>query len=179
MRIKTLAGATFRNRFQLPSVRSTCLHESAHTASLIIDGQTPLAVMVDVWSGANGVMGRVVADWENHDLTPKTVTAQLVCVLAGPVFYGGEPQVDITCWPIAPHKWRADGNVSDGEQAKVLVEWLKLDRISWGRVCHKVAERVEDRHFRRLVSEVARALQDVGELHQSDLHAIAERVPER
>src|SRR5918911_3596917 len=100
----------------LPSTRSVCLHEAYHSASLIMASMTPLSVSVDVWSGAmDGHIGNVKADWTNHDFTPYTMREQLISVLLGAIA-DGEPQIDVTCWPLDPSEWK-DGNSADADQA--------------------------------------------------------------
>jgi hypothetical protein len=114
-------------------------------------------------------------DWEHHDFTPRHMHADLLSVVLGPIA-DGEPQLNVSCWPIDPDQWQ-DANVHDGRQDKFLVDWLGLDQVAWGYALHKASRRTRDRRFSRLVSEIARELEQTGELHQPELNAIAERVP--
>lgn len=160
---------------ELPSTREVAWHEAYHAASLIVSGMTPLAVSVDVWSGApDGRIGNVKPDWHNHDFTPFTMREQLISVLLGAAA-DGEPQIDAACWPIDPEKWEPSHH-ADAEQAKFIAgEWLALDQVAWGQVVYKACERTKNKRFRRLVVEIARELEEQGELYQPELVAIDER----
>lgn len=140
-----------------------------------MDGQTPLSVMVDVFSGAtDGLVGRVKPDFETHDLTPRVLRNQLVAVVLGAMSHG-EPQLDVMAWPIDPDSWR-EGSGHDARHAKFICEWLGLDQVDWGHVLHTASERAKDKRFRHLVRAIATDLERVGELHQPELIEIARKV---
>lgn len=150
---------------QLPSTRSTCYHEAAHAASLILNGWPPKVVRVDM---PRGLLGSCKVDWDARDPSDTgTLRLALISVLCGPMSDGE----NVTQW--YPDAWPEN---RDGQQAKYLSEELGLDEVAWGFVCYKAARQCRDRHFRTLQVAIAQRLEDVEIVGQAELIAMAKDI---
>lgn len=155
----------------LPSTRSTAWHEAAHCAALCLAGLTPLVCRVD-WPERT-LLGSTHPDWEHNDFTPDTMYALLISVLQGPLNDGQR----VDAWPIDPDTWE-DGSHKDGEQAEFIAQWLGFDAagVDWHYAIFRAQKLGRDRTFRRLVVEIAGALEDKEVLFQSELQQLTDAV---
>lgn len=157
----------------LPGTREVCWHEAHHAAALCLSGLTPLLVRVD-WP-TQELAGSVKPDWENHAPNPDVMREVLIAILQGPISAGGLHEAQIT-WPIDPTTGWQDGTRRDVEQIQFIVESLGLDRIDWLGIVNEAVSLARSPRFRRLVVEIATALEHTELLFQHELIALTAKV---
>jgi hypothetical protein len=155
----------------LPGSRSTARHEAAHAASLIMSGLTPLAVQAD--QPTERLLGRVLTDWENHDLTERNLREHLLSILVAPLLEG--ERIDDTRWRPDFDGW-CDHCATDARQAQFLIKLLRLNRFDWIGVVCRARRRTRDQTFRRLLVAIADEVEELECVLQPELDRIAEGV---
>ena len=152
-----------------PARAAVSWHESAHCASLILDGHVP--ELVRIFGIGDDDEGRTQLDWVNHQLDRDTAISVLTSLIM-PVVCEGKATIAIQFgWPIEVDAW-PEGHQRDAEQAQLVGEFASITGIDWTRIVHDAITRSRDMRFKRLASAISRQLESIELLFAHELEQI-------
>jgi hypothetical protein len=155
----------------LPTGREIARHEANHAAALCMAGLVPKCVRTD-WP-SNTDLGAVTIDWGDDGINPTSARGVLIAIVLGATTEGFDGW-NWESWPIDPEKV-AEGTRRDAQQARILADYLELDRFGWAHILWQANRLARRQDFRRLVVAIADELERVEVLHAADLEELMAR----